>query len=124
MKEIEILENMRDNIYGAMQFEDDYQISELEEKEFNALNSAITALKENQAYKDRIKELKEDRDTLRDLYWNCCIPKSFVKEKLEELDKQEKTELKGMKGQDRYAVKLEYQNKRSILQELLGEDHD
>ena len=56
MNDIEILENMRDNIYGEMQFEDDYQVSELEEEEFHALNSAITALKERQADKDRIKE--------------------------------------------------------------------
>lgn len=59
MNDIEILENMRDNIYGAMQFEDDYEVSELEEKEFHALNSAITALKERQADKDRIKELED-----------------------------------------------------------------
>ena len=59
MKDIEILENMRDEIYGAMQFEDDYQVSELEEEQFNALNLAIKALKERQADKEKIKELEE-----------------------------------------------------------------
>ena len=59
MNDVEILENMRDEIYGAMQFEDDYQVSELEEKEFNALNSAIKALKERQEDKERIKELED-----------------------------------------------------------------
>ena len=60
MKDIEILENMRDEIYGAMQFEDDYQVSELEEEQFNALNLAIKALKERQADKEKIKELESD----------------------------------------------------------------
>lgn len=45
--------------------------------------------------------------------------KSLVKEKIEELNKQEKQELKGLKGQDRYFVKQMYQYKRSVLQELL-----
>ena len=67
MNDIEILENMRDNIYGAMQFEDDYQVSELEEKEFNALNSAITALKERQADKEKIKELEEENKKLKEI---------------------------------------------------------
>ena len=60
MKDIEILENMRDEIYGAMQFEDNYQVSELEEEQFNALNLAIKALKERQADKEKIKELGKD----------------------------------------------------------------
>lgn len=63
MSDIEILEDMRDNIYGAMQFEDDYQVSDLEEKQFNALNLAIKHLrktkliKNNYISKDKIKEL-------------------------------------------------------------------
>lgn len=44
-EDIKILEDMRDNIYGAMQFEDDYQVVEFEEKQFNALNLAINNLK-------------------------------------------------------------------------------
>lgn len=50
---------------------------------------------------------------------NDFIPKSLVKEKIEELNKEEKQELKGLKGQDRYFVKQMYQYKRSVLQELL-----
>lgn len=44
-EEIEVLEQLRDEIYGAMQFEDDYQVLELEEKQFDALNLAINNLK-------------------------------------------------------------------------------
>lgn len=44
-----------------------------------------------------------------------------VKEKIEELNKEEKKALKGTKGQDRYSIKLEYMHKRIALQELLEE---
>lgn len=47
------------------------------------------------------------------------IPVSLVGETIEELNKKEKQELKGLKGQDRYFVKQIYQYKRSVLQELL-----
>lgn len=47
------------------------------------------------------------------------IPIQKIKDKIEELNKKEKEELKGMKGQGRYFVKQTYQNKRMILQELL-----
>lgn len=119
MNDIEILENMRDNIYGAMQFEDDYQVSELEEKEFHALNSAITALKERQADKDRIKELEKEN-----LHWKGqyhllsrkidVIPKSLVKEKIKEL-----TETKGD-----FATYIATSERKKVLQELLGESND
>ena len=56
--------------------------------------------------------------------YNKYIPKSKLKEKKEELDKEEKRELKGMKGQDRYFVKQTYQNKKMILQELLEESEE
>lgn len=52
------------------------------------------------------------------------ILKSKVKDKIEELNKKEKEELKGMKGQDRYFVKQTYQNKRMILQELIKESEE
>lgn len=52
---------------------------------------------------------------------NSYIPKSEVKEKIEELNKEEKKSLKGTKGQDRYSIKLEYMHKRNALQELLEE---
>lgn len=52
------------------------------------------------------------------------ILKSKVKDKIEELNKKEKEELKGMKGQDRYFVKQTYQNKKMILQELIKESEE
>ena len=87
MEDIKILEDMRDKIYGAMQFEDDYQVSDLEEKQFHALNSAIKALKERQADKERIKELEEESErakkmcseVISDFISKDSIPKSLIK---------------------------------------------
>ena len=56
--------------------------------------------------------------------YNRYIPKSKVKEKIEELDKEEKRELKGTKGQDRYYIKQKYMYKRKVLQELLEESEE
>lgn len=54
--------------------------------------------------------------------YNRYIPKSKVKEKIEELDKEEKRELKGTKGQDRYYIKQKYMYKRKVLEDLLREE--
>ena len=54
--------------------------------------------------------------------YNRYIPKSKLKEKKEELDKEEKRELKGTKGQDRYYIKQKYMYKRKVLEELLREE--
>ena len=88
------------------------------------------------------KELQEDRNKFKkalgkritycnelekDLFENgsnYVILKQKVKDKIEELDKEEKRELKGTKGQDRYFVKQTYQNKRMILQELIKESEE
>ena len=88
------------------------------------------------------KELQEDRNKFKkalgkritycnelekDLFENgsnYVIPKQKVKDKIEELNKKEKKELRGMKGQDRYFVKQTYQNKRMILQELIKESEE
>ena len=56
--------------------------------------------------------------------YNRYIPKSKLKEKKEELDKEEKRELKGTKGQDRYYIKQKYMYKRKVLQELLEESEE
>ncbi len=47
------------------------------------------------------------------------ISKDKIREKIEELDKKQKEELKGTKGQDRYNIKQEYMFKKNILQSLL-----
>ena len=77
------------------------------------------------------KELKKENEELNyklhskkialEIY-NRYIPKSKVKDKIEELDKEEKRELKGTKGQDRYYIKQKYMYKRKVLEDLLREE--
>lgn len=89
--------------------------------------TVLELLKETQMKNETLEELlqgnlyemyKYYRD-LANSYQGNCISKEKIKDKIEELNKKEKEELKGMKGQDRYFVKQTYQNKRMILQELL-----
>lgn len=67
----------------------------------------------NVVYNDYLEKLNE--------YKENSIPIQKIKDKIEKLNKKEKEELKGLKGQDRYFVKQIYQNKRIILQELIEE---
>ena len=68
-EDIKILEDMRDTIYGTIQFEDDYEVRALEQKQFDALNLAINHLRKTK------------------LVHSQFIPKSLVREKIEELKK-------------------------------------
>lgn len=68
-----------------------------------------------------IKELKEENWIMR-IVDKQYINKNKIKEKIEEIKKEEKQELKGLKGQDRYFIKQIYQAKRIVLEELLGEE--
>lgn len=90
-----------------------------------ALDLVIKLQKENEYYKlllDINKNFKIDKKN-GNYKWNV-IEIQKVKDKIEELNKKEKEELKGMKGQDRYFVKQTYQNKKMILQELIKESEE
>ena len=77
-------------------------------KLFNKINEIIDKNKELEEYYEEQNEVNAK-----------FIPVSLVEKTIEELDKKERQELKGLKGQDRYFVKQMYQYKRSVLQELL-----
>ena len=94
--------------------------------------TVLELLKETQMKNETLEELLQGNlyemyKYYRDLassYQGNCISKEKVKDKIEELNKKEKEELKGMKGQDRYFVKQMYQKKRMILQELIKESEE
>lgn len=65
---------------------------------------------------DTSKILKDYRDKVEN-----SIPISVIQNTLEDINKKEKEELKGLKGQDRYFVKQMYQYMKKPLQELLEE---
>ena len=111
-----VMNNFEDELCENMQMKTDEVNKAIE----HILSDYKRVLKENE-------ELKNDYENLSNsvVVKNHCIknsiPVSLVKDKIEELNKKEKKELKGMKGQDRYFVKQTYQNKRMILQELIEE---
>ena len=94
--------------------------------------TVLKLLKETQMKNESLEELLQGNlyemykyyRNLANSYQGNCISKEKVKDKIEELNKKEKEELKGMKGQDRYFVKQTYQNKRMILQELIKESEE
>ena len=88
------------------------------------LNLIEKLQKENEELEEINNELEAEKNEAIRRYNFETIPIKKVKDKIEELNKKEKEELKGMKGQDRYFVKQTYQNKRMILQELLEESEE
>ena len=88
-----------------MQEKNDWEIS---------LGKEILELPEGKLY-----GIKNCQNRIIALTKDEVIPVAKVKEKIGKLDKEEKQQLKGTKGQDRYAIKQEFMYKRNILQELL-----
>lgn len=64
-----------------------------------------------------IEHLQKENEKLR-------VLKYKIIDKIEELNKKEKEELKGTKGSDRYHIKLEYMYKKNVLQDLLKEEKE
>ena len=108
--------------------EETYREKNLEED----IITVLGLLKETQMINESLEELLQGNlyemykyyRNLANSYQGNCISKEKVKDKIEELNKKEKEELKGMKGQDRYFVKQTYQNKKMILQELIKESEE
>lgn len=104
-EDIKVLEDMRDEIYGAMDFEDDYQVRNFEQKQFDALNLAI-------------KHLRKTR-----LVHSQFIPKSKVRELQNKYkNKIEKLESKKIWNEPVDTInKNRYTNYYNAYEELLQE---
>lgn len=103
--------------WGALRLEQRLAISNL----LDQLDSADAYIRQLE------KENKVLIDTSRnmlDVTINHYIPKSVIREKIEKVEREEKIELKGLKGQDRYYVKQEFMYKKNILKEILGEEDE
>ena len=88
------------------------------------LNLIEKLQKEKEELEEINNELEAEKNEAIRRYNFETITIQKVKDKIEKLNKKEKEELKGMKGQDRYFVKQTYQNKRMILQELIKESEE
>lgn len=65
-------------------------------------------------------EINNEINNIKVEIFKSYIPISLIEEELKKLDKKEKQELKGLKGQDRYFVKQMYQYRKDSLQKILG----
>lgn len=133
MNDIEILEELRHElglyangekvrqgqaIENLIQRNKDLEQIEKEHKEENG------RLREELSQYKRIDKLvsnitPEEVDTAIKRASEQFIEVSKVEKELIQLNKDEKAELKGMKGQDRYFVKQQYAAKREILEKVL-----
>ena len=130
MNEVLLKENelLRKDIEGWKKYCKEIEEEQIEKNNKNCeLEFEVEKLqKENEYYKECLEAVSKhldniDYDQILFAIYEYYISKHKVKDKIEELNKKEKKELKGMKGQDRYFVKQTYQNKRMILQELIEE---
>ena len=89
---------------------EDWQKAYQEEKD-----KKFELIRENQKLKDKYAVfVKMSSEVIAN-----SIPVQKVKDKIEELSRKEKIELKGVKGPDRYYIKQQYMYQATILQELL-----
>lgn len=107
-----------ESIENLIQRNKDLEEIEKEHKEENG------RLREELSQYKRIDELvssitPEEVDTAIKKASEQFIEVSKVEKELIQLNKDEKAELKGMKGQDRYFVKQQYAVKREILEKVL-----
>ena len=113
-KEIEELRNEvmeKELMIDGMKEDRRIAVEEIQEQYF--VSKEESEQRERKAY---IKGTN-DTDDLCNKKWE-----DKIKAKIEEVDKEEKENLKGTKGQDRYAIKQEYMYKRSVLQSLLEKE--
>lgn len=116
-------------VKGLAVYYDDYGLldeEEIEENEEvnNSINIVLNLIEKqskkieelqaiNQMQKYRIEVMDERELISRDEV------ESIITTEIEKLNKKEKENLKGTKGQDRYAIKQEYMYKKSSLQSIL-----
>lgn len=95
--------------------------NEIYKEEYNKIAKALD-FKEGTLNPDASIVIKSMKQALIQLQIKANAYDSLVekiKDEIKCLNKQEKEELKGTKGQDRYYIKQKYMYKRNTLQELL-----
>lgn len=99
------------------------------EKEKETKTSRLVKI-DKELWEELDKKLKEDSRTFTGLVIDAIfkylnnnkeikISEELIRDKIKELDRKEKEELKGTKGQDRYSIKMEYMYRKNTLNELL-----
>lgn len=116
-KAIERIDYIQDFIIENGQYNADVNDMEYFSRILNLIENQQRKIEELQAINQMQKYRIEVMDP-RELISRDEV-ESIITTEIEKLNKKEKENLKGTKGQDRYAIKQEYMYKRSSLQSIL-----
>lgn len=126
MHELEILTLLREKDFDHNTCDNSYidLVMKSGKKAFEIINKQQKEIEELTYNNEILKKLPNSKEkyiaVLESKLFNS-VSKDKIKEKIKNLSKEEKKQLKGTKGQDRYSIKQEFMYKRSVLEELLGE---
>lgn len=124
-EDIKILEDLKKDFISLVSKKDGFVIEkDKRKKQIRAIENIIN--RNRYLETKAAAKINNEIDNIKVEIFKNYIPVSLVEEELKELDKKEKQELKGLKGQDRFFVKQMYQYRKDSLQELLerGNKHE
>lgn len=116
-EDIKKIENML-NIHSGLDFGAKDYTDILDEEERLSIQNLID--RNRYLETKAAAEINNEINNIKVEIFKNYIPISLIEEELKKLDKKEKQELKGLKGQDRYFVKQMYQYRKDSLQKILG----
>lgn len=118
-EDIKILEDLKKDFISLVSKKDGFVIEkDKRKKQIRAIENIIN--RNRYLETKAAAKINNEIDNIKVEIFKNYIPVSLVEEELKELDKKEKQELKGLKGQDRFFVKQMYQYRKDSLQKILG----
>lgn len=124
-EDIKILEDLKNDFISLVSKKDGFVIEkDKRKKQIRAIENIIN--RNRYLETKAAAEINNEINNIKVEIFKNYIPISSIEEELKELDKKEKQELKGLKGQDRFFVKQMYQYRKYSLQGLLerGNKHE
>lgn len=118
-EDIKILEDLKKDFISLVSKKDGFVIEkDKRKKQIRAIENIIN--RNRYLETKAATEINNEINNIKVEIFKNYIPISSIEEELKELDKKEKQELKGLKGQDRFFVKQMYQYRKDSLQKILG----
>ena len=117
-EDIKILKNLKKDFISLVSKKDGFVIEkDKRKKQIRAIENIIN--RNRYLETKAAAEINNEINNIKVEIFKNYIPISSIEEELKELDKKEKQELKGLRGQDRFFVKQMYQYRKDSLQKIL-----
>lgn len=117
-EDIKILEDLKKDFISLVSKKDGFVIEkDKRKKQIRAIENIIN--RNRYLETKAAAEINNEINNIKVEIFKNYIPISSIEEELKELDKKEKQELKGLRGQDRFFVKQMYQYRKDSLQKIL-----